>query len=152
MNSTYRLVKEFKNKYPWTVTWWRLKKHSKLLEKFLHPKEKVIYAFAGQNDNIPSSFFNTVVLAITNERLIVAQDRLIVGYDVSFVTPDLYNDLRVDAGLLWGTITIDTVKELIHVSKLSNRALPEIQEKVSSFMIEAKKRYPKKNQINHENS
>lgn len=152
MNTTYELVKEFKKKYPWTVTWWRLKKHAKLLEKYLHPKENVIYAFAGQNDDIPSSFFNTVVIAITNERLIVAQDRLIVGYDVSFVTPDLYNDLKVDAGLLWGTVTIDTVKELIHISKLSNRALPEIQEKVSSYMIEAKKRYPKRERINPENS
>ncbi|NLL01996.1 MAG: hypothetical protein GX265_03130, partial [Mollicutes bacterium] len=102
MNTTYKLVKEFKKKYPWTVTWWRLKKHAALLEKYLHPKEQVIYAFAGQNDNDPNSFFNTAVIAITNERLIVAQDRLIVGYDVSFVTPDLYNDLTVNAGLLWG--------------------------------------------------
>lgn len=151
MNSTYDYVKIFKKNYPWTVTWWRLKKHSKLLDKYLHPNEKIIYAFAGQNDDIPSSFFNTAVVAITNERLIVAQDRLIVGYDVSFVTPDLYNDLRVDAGLLWGTITIDTVKELIHVSKLSNSALPEIQQKVSSYMMEAKKRYPKKD-AEHKNS
>ncbi len=152
MNTTYRLVKEFKKKYPWTVTWWRLKKHATLLEKYLHPKEEVIYAFAGQNDNDPSSFFNTAVIAITNERLIVAQDRLIVGYDVSFITPDLYNDLTVNAGLLWGTIIIDTVKEVIYVSKLSNQALPEIQEKVSTFMMEAKKRFPRKNQEENKNS
>ena len=152
MSSTYELVKIFKNKYPWTVTWWRLKSHAKLLDKYLHPKEKVIYAFAGQNDDIPSSFFNTAVIAITNERLIVAQDRLIVGYDLAFITPDLYNDLKVDAGLLWGTITIDTVKELIHVSKISKKALPEIQESISTYMMEAKKRYPKKGEVNKENS
>ncbi len=152
MNSTYELVKIFKKKYPWTVTWWRLKSHAKLLDKYLHPKEKVIYAFAGQNDDIPSSFFNTAVIAITNERLIVAQDRLIVGYDLAFITPDLYNDLKVDAGLLWGTITIDTVKELIHVSKISKKALPEIQESISTYMMEAKKRYPKKGEVNKENS
>lgn len=152
MNFTYELVKTFKKKYPWTVSWWRLKKHAKLLEKYLHPKEKVIYAFVGQNDDIPSSFFNTAIVAVTNERLIVAQDRLIVGYDVVFVTPDLYNDLKVDAGLLWGTITIDTVKELIHVSKLSKKALPEIQERVSSYMMAAKKCYPKKGKTDKENS
>ncbi|MDD2505674.1 MAG: PH domain-containing protein [Bacilli bacterium] len=149
---TYSLVKNFKKKYPWTVTWWRLKKHSKLLEKYLHSNEKVLYAFAGQNDNIPSSFFNTAVIALTTERLIVAQNRLIVGYDVAFVTPDLYNDLRVDAGLLWGTITIDTVKELIHVSKLSNKSLPEIQEAISSYMIKAKKQYKQKEKKVNENS
>lgn len=148
MKTTYQLVKEFKNRYPWTVTWWRLKKHAKLLDKYLHAHEKVFYVFAGQNDNVSSSFFNTVVVAVTSERLIVAQDRLIVGYDVSFVTPDLYNDLKVDAGLLWGTVTIDTVKEIVYVSKLSNKALPEIQEKISTFMIEAKKKYPKKHENN----
>lgn len=144
MKTTYQFVKEFKEKYPWTVTWWRLKKHAKLLDKYLHKNEKILYAFAGQNDDIPSSFFNTVVVGITNERLIVAQDRLIVGYDVSFVTPDLYNDLKVDAGLLWGTVIIDTVKEIVYVSKLSNKALPEIQKEISTFMTEAKKKYPKK--------
>ena len=148
MKTTYQFVKEFKKKYPWTVTWWRLKKHAKLLDKYLHKNEKILYAFAGQNDDIPSSFFNTVVVGITNERLIVAQDRLIVGYDVSFVTPDLYNDLKVDAGLLWGTVTIDTVKEIVYVSKLSNKALPEIQNEISTFMMEAKKKYPKKHNNN----
>ncbi len=152
MTSTYQKVKEFKNRYPWTVTWFRLKKHSKLLDKYLHSSEKVLYAFAGQNDDIPSSFFNTAVIGITNERIIIAQDRLIVGYDLSFVTPDLYNDLKVNAGLFWGTITIDTVKELIHVSKLSNKALPEIQKEISTYMIEAKKKYPKKDHTNTENS
>lgn len=147
MASTYELVKDFKKRYPGSVTWFRLKKHAELLDKYLNPNEKVIYAFAGQNDNIPSSFFNTVVVGLTNERLIVSQDRLIVGYDLSFVTPDLYNDLKVDAGLIWGTIIIDTVKELTYVSKLSNKSLPEIQQKISSHMMKAKKNYPKKNHI-----
>ncbi len=144
MASTYDLVKEFKAKYPTTVTWWRLKKHSKLLEKYLHPNEKVLYAIAGQNDNKPRSFFNTAVLGLTTERIIIAQNRLLIGYDVSFITPDLYNDLRVDVGLIWGALTIDTVKEVIHFSKLAKDSLAEIQRYISSYMIEAKKCYPKK--------
>ncbi len=144
MFSTYELVKQFKKKYPFSVTWKRLKKHCELLDKYLHPNEKVIFAFAGQNDNIPSSFFNTAVLALTNERIIIAQDRLIVGYDVTFVTPDLYNDLKIDGGLIWGTIIIDTVKETIYFSKLSKASLAEIQKTLTAYMIEAKKKYPKK--------
>lgn len=144
MSQTYKYVKEFKNKYPFTITWWRLKAHSNLVDKYLHPNEKVIYAFAGQNDNSYSSIFNTAVLALTNERIIVAQDRLIVGYKLASVTPDLYNDLTIDAGLIWGTVKIDTVKEIIYFSNLSKKSLPEIQNKISHYMIEAKKQYAEK--------
>ena len=45
-------------------------------------------------------------------------------------------------------LTIDTVKEIVYISKLSNKALPEIQEKISTFMIEAKKKYHKKHENN----
>lgn len=144
MSQTYKYVKEFKNKYPFTITWWRLKAHSKLVDKFLHPGETVIYAFPGQNDDSYSSIFNTAVLALTNERIIVAQDRLIVGYKLASVTPDLYNDLTIDAGLIWGTVKIDTVKEIIYFSNLSKKSLPEIQNKISHYMIEAKKQYAEK--------
>lgn len=144
MSQTYKYVKEFKNKYPFTITWWRLKAHSNLVDKYLHPNEKVIYAFAGQNDNSYSSIFNTAVLALTDERIIVSQDRLIVGYKISSVTPDLYNDLKIDAGLIWGTIEIDTVKEIIYFSNLSKKSLSEIQNMISYYMIEAKKKYVEK--------
>ena len=152
MSSTYELVKNFKKSYPSTITWWRLKAHSKLVDKYLGPKEKVLYAFAGQNDNSYSSIFNTAVLAITNERLIVSQDRLLVGYKFLSITPDMYNDLTIDAGLIWGTVILDTVKEMIYFSNISKKALPEIQLKISSHMNEAKKCYPDKKRKECENS
>ncbi len=143
-NKTYELVNAFKKKYPFSFTWFRLKAHSKLVDKFLNPDEKVLFAFAGQNDNKYGSVFNTAVLAITDERLIIAQDRLIVGYKVTSVTPDLYNDLKVDSGLIWGKIKIDTVKEKIYFSNLSKKSLPEIKKHISSFMMDAKKKYPER--------
>lgn len=143
-SETYKFVKEFKNKYPFTITWFRLKAHSKLVDMYLNPNEKVTYAFGGQNDKKYGSWFNTAVLAITNERIIIAQDRLIVGYKVTSVTPDLYNDLKVDSGLIWGRIKIDTVKEIINFSNLSKKSLPEIKKRISYFMMEAKKKYPKR--------
>lgn len=143
MASTYDIVKEFKRKYKTTICW-RIKKHSRLIDKNLNPNEEVLYAFAAQNDDTHKSIFNTAVLALTTERLLIAQDYILIGYHINSITPDLYNDMQVFAGIIWGTITIDTVKEVMNFSNISKRALPEIQTKISSFMIEAKKKYPEK--------
>ena len=101
----------------------------------------MLYAFAAQNNGTHDSIFDTAVLALTSERLIIAQDRIVIGYKVSTITPDLYNDLQVNAGIIWGTVTIDTIKETVIFSNISKRALSEIQRNITSFMIEAKKKY-----------
>ena len=149
MASTYELVREFKKKYPMTINWWRTKKHSALVDKNLNPGEKVLYAFAAQNDNSYGSINNTAVLALTTDRLIVSQDRLIVGYKLVSITPDLYNDITINAGLIWGTVIIDTLKEVIYFSNIDKRALSEIQVNISTYMITAKKEYAK---LSKENS
>lgn len=71
----------------------------------------------------------------------IAQDRILVGYKLNTITPDLYNDMQVSAGIIWGTVTIDTMKETIIFSNISKKALSEIQINISSFMIEAKKKF-----------
>lgn len=141
MKTTYEFVKEFKKEYPMTINWWRTKKHSALVDKNLNPGEKVLYAFAAQNDNSYGSINNTAVLAVTTDRLIIAQDRLIVGYKVISITPELYNDITINAGLIWGTVIIDTVKETIYFSNIDKRALSEIQVNISTYMMTAKKEY-----------
>ena len=141
MATTYELVKEFKKKYPSTICW-RLKKHSALIDKNLGQKERVLYAFAAQNDETHKSIFNTAVLVLTNERLLVAQDRILTGYKVNSITPALYNDMQVNAGIIWGTVTVDTLKETVVFSNVGKRSLPEIQKTISSFMIKAKKHCP----------
>lgn len=143
MASTYEIVKKFKNKYPSTICW-RIKKHSKLVDQNLYPDEVVNYAFAAQNNTSHGSIFDTAVLAITNKRLIIAQDYILFGYDLNSITPDLYNDMQVHAGIIWGMITIDTMKETIYFSNLSKQALPEIQKEITSYMMEAKSKYYKK--------
>lgn len=143
MASTYEIVKKFKNKYPGTICW-RTKKHAKLVDENLYPDEVVNYAFAAQNNTSHGSIFDTAVLAITNKRLIIAQDYVLVGYELNSITPDLYNDMQVHAGIIWGMITIDTMKETIYFSNLSKQALPEIQKEITSYMMEAKTKYYKK--------
>lgn len=46
-NGVYEKILNFKRKYPSTIAW-RLKAHSKVVEKHLNQGEKVLYAFAGQ--------------------------------------------------------------------------------------------------------
>lgn len=141
MNSCYDKLMAFKKKFPKCVTWFRLKSHAAIVDKHLNPGEHVDFILAGQLDEKPLSFFNTGVLAITNERIIVAQNRLLIGYKFSSITPDLYNDMQVNCGLLWGTVCIDTVKEKIYVSNLDKDSLPEIETSITMFMADAKKKY-----------
>ncbi len=140
MASTYELVKDFKKKYPNTISW-RLKKHCAIIDQNLNPNEKVLFAFAAQNNSSHDAIFDTAVLALTTDRLMIAQDRILVGYKLNTITPDLYNDMQVSAGIIWGTVTIDTMKETIIFSNISKKALSEIQINISSFMIEAKKKF-----------
>lgn len=129
----------FVKKYPGAVTWFRLKKHCEIIDKHLNPDERIEFAIAGQLDNNSLSFFNTGVLVLTNKRIMIAQNRLLVGYKLSSITPDLFNDLSVDSGLIWGTVAIDTIKEKVYVSNLSKASLPEIETQITMFMQEAKK-------------
>lgn len=145
-SSCYEKLKLFKSKYPACVTWFRLKKHCEIIDKHLNPNEIIEFVVAGQLDNDTFSFFNTGVMVITSERLIIAQNRLLVGYKFSSVTPDLYNDMQVDCGLFWGTLCIDTVKEKIYLSNLDKKSLPEIETNVTLFMQEAKKMYKSDNE------
>lgn len=141
MESVYNQVKRFKRKYPMTITHHRLKKHANIVQKHLNPGEVVSYAFAAQKNTRAVDIFETAVIAITNERILIGQKRVLFGYFLSSVTPDLYNDLMVRSGLIWGSITIDTVKEEIDLSNIDKSALPEIETNITSFMMKAKKKY-----------
>ena len=141
--SSYELLKKFINKFSGSVAW-RVKKHCKIIDMHLNPNETINFIFAGQLDIKPLSLFNTGVIAVTSERLIIAQKKLIVGYKFSSITPDLYNDLTVRSGIIWGTIMIDTVREQVYISDLDKEALPEIETEITMFMQEAKKKYAKK--------
>lgn len=143
MNNVYGKAKEFKGKYPLTVAW-RLKKHSKVIERHLNPDEKVLYVFACQKNNNPFDIITTHVVALTNKRIVLASKRVLFGYFFTAITPDLFNDLKVDMGLIWGKVIIDTVKEEVFLSNIARGALDEIETYITEFMMEEKKKYPKK--------
>lgn len=141
MGKVYEEALKFKRKYPGTVAW-RIKKHCARVEEHLNPDEEVLYVFLGQKNNKFYDIISTSVFVITNKRLLIANDRLIFGYFLYSITPDMFNDLTVYAGLIWGMVTIDTIKEMVYVSNLSKKCLDEIETNVTEYMMEEKKEYP----------
>lgn len=139
-------VLEFKKRYPSTVMW-RVKKHCMVIQKHLNPNEKVLYAFAAQMNNDPLKIFDTAVLCVTSDRILIGQDQILYGYIMNSITPEMYNDLQVLSGIFWGKITIDTVKETIYFSNFTKKALIEIESIISMYMMEAKKLYPNKEKL-----
>ena len=141
-NSIYRRVLKFKQKYPMTIAW-RLKQNSSVLEKHLNPDEQVLYAFAAQKNDNPFNIFETSVIALTSKRILIGRKRIVFGYFLNSITPDMFNDLKVSGGIFWGKVYIDTVKEFVTLSNISNDALTEIETEISSYMMEMKKEYNK---------
>ena len=139
-NSVYEKLVEFKEKYPMTVAW-RLKKHAKIVDKHLNPGEEVLYAFAAQKNESPLDIFMTYAVVLTNKRIILAQKRLIFGYFYTAITPDMFNDLTLKMGLIWGSVHIDTVKEVVKLSNIQKGALDEIETYITEYKMEEKKKY-----------
>lgn len=140
MKSVYDKLKEFKKNYPSTVAW-RLKKHASVIEKHLNPGENVTYVFAAQKGLSAVDIFSTFVIALTNKRILLAQKRVLFGYTFLAITPDMFNDLTVDSGIIWGRVFIDTVKETVLLSNISKKALDEIETQITEYMMEEKKKY-----------
>lgn len=139
MNS-YKLALDFKRKYPMTMGF-RLKKHCDIIDKHLNPGEKVEYLFYGQKNSGSLDFVNTYVIALTNQRLIMATKRLLFGYFFKSITPDLYNDLTINSGMIWGKLLIDTVKEEVTITNLDKTSLQEIETNITEVMGRLKKEY-----------
>ena len=140
MNNVYEKVLEFKNKFPGTVAW-RLKKHCEVIEGYINPDEYVLCAFFGQKNEKWYDLFTSCVIVLTNKRLLIGQKRVVFGSIYTQITPDLYNDMRIYKGLLFGKITIDTVKEVVTISNLSKSSLDDIETNISQFMMKEKLKY-----------
>ncbi|MGE5455970.1 MAG: PH domain-containing protein [Ignavibacteriales bacterium] len=138
----YAKVKEFKRKYPWTISW-RLWQHCKIVDMHLNPGEVVKFAFAAQKNDNPFDIISTYVIALTNKRILLGQKRLLFGYFYTAITPDMFNDLNLKMGLIWGNVNIDTVKEVVILSHIQREALTEIETEITEYMMREKKKYPK---------
>lgn len=142
MGNVYEMIRTFKRRFRGTICW-RIKAHSKVIQKHLNPDEYVVYAFAAQKGYSTFEIFNTYAVAVTNKRIVLAQKRVLFGYLFLSVTPDLFNDLTVNTGLLWSKVIIDTVKEVMTLSNISKKAAEEIETSITEMMIREKKKYVK---------
>lgn len=142
--TVYQMAKRFKNKYPDTVAW-RIKQNASVVQKHLNPGEEVRYVFVGQKNDNPLDIITTAVVAITNKRILIGSKRVLFGYFLTSITPDMFNDLKVVTRIFWGTVIIDTIKELVHISNISKKALPEIETNVTEYIMEEKKKYKSRN-------
>lgn len=140
VNNVYSRLKEFKNKFPSTIAW-RLKAHAKVIDRHLNPGETVNFVFAAQKGYSSFDIFSTFVVVLTNKRILLAQKRVLWGYTYLSVTPDMFNDLTVHSGMIWGKVHIDTIKETIVLSNISKDALDDIETQVTEYMMEEKKKY-----------
>lgn len=147
----YQEVLKFKEKYPLSIAW-RLKRHCEVVFQHLNDDEEILYAFAAQRNDNPLDIITTSVVALTNKRIVIGQKRLLFGYMFFSITPDMFNDLTVKMGIIWGRVYIDTIKELVCLSNIQKDALIEIENKITEYMMEEKKKYVERpNQMKHEN-
>lgn len=140
MSKCYELVTKFKEKYPLTISF-RLKKHCNIIDKHLNPDEKVLYAFPAQKNKYFYEIFYTNVIVLTNKRILIATKRVLWGYYLVTITPDMFNDLTIRKGLIFGSVVLDTINERVILSNIDPKALPEIETIISEYMMSEKKKY-----------
>lgn len=142
MKNVYEEALKFKSKYPSTIAW-RLKAHSKVIERHLNPGEEVSYVFLAQKNYAWFDIFSTYLVVLTNKRILLAQKRVFFGYTFLAITPDMFNDITVSTGIFWGKVLIDTIKEVVILSNISKNAVGEIETEVTEYMMSEKKKYVK---------
>ena len=140
MGKTYEKLMEFEKKYPGGLSW-RLKKHAKVIDEYLNPDEEVEFAFAAQKNEKFYEIFNTCIFCLTNKRILIGTKRILWGSFLYAITPDLYNDTQIYKGLVWGKVTIDTVKEKVILTNVSKNGLDIIETTISEFMMKEKRTY-----------
>lgn len=144
MNSkTYSLAKRFRNKYFKTIAF-RIKAHSRVIDAHLNPDEKLLYVFCGQKGYSNKEIFSTCVVALTDKRILLATKRVLWGYFLTTITPDLFNDLKVNSGILFGKVILDTAKEVVCISNLDKSSLTEVETAISTYMMKNKVKKEKK--------
>lgn len=103
-------------------------KHFKVIEEHLLPNETVLMAFIGLHNYISATKHDShYAYVITSKRIMMAQKQMIAGEKMQTVYLDNLNDITFKSGIVMGTMTIDTIKEVFNVGldKISAKAVSE---------------------------
>lgn len=100
---------------------WGLK-HFGVVESNLTSDENVLMCFIGLHNYVSvTQHESNFAYAITNKRVIFGQKK-IIGENSKTVYLDQLNDITFKSGLMFGIITIDTIKEKFNVALDKNQA------------------------------
>lgn len=109
-------------------------KHFLLIEQALQPDEEVKMCFIGLHNYVsPSKHDNNFAYAITNKRIIMAQQK-VVGQNFQSVAYSNLNDITLSTGMVYGIITIDTYKETFNIA-LDKISAKKINDKVHEILF-----------------
>ena len=137
LEEIYRRTNEFLKRYPFTISW-RIRAHAKVMSKHINGDERILYIFPAQKNDSAFDIFSTCLVAFTSQRILVVQKRVLPGYRLNSITPDLFNDFQVFKGFIFGKVTIDTAKEVVYLSDLDPKSLPEIETNLSEYLLHEK--------------
>lgn len=100
---------------------WGLK-HFGLIENNLMEDEEVLMAFIGLHNYISATQHdNNFAYAITNKRILMAQ-KGIIGEAFQTISLNNINDITMVKKMVFGIITIDTIKETFNIAIAANIA------------------------------
>lgn len=109
-------------------------KHFKLIEQALQSDEDVLMCFIGLHNYVSmTKHDNNFAYAITNKRVIMAQQK-VIGQVVQSVLLKNLNDITANSGIALGVITIDTIKEKFNVC-VDTQSANRICEKVHEVLL-----------------
>ncbi|MEG0691933.1 MAG: SHOCT domain-containing protein [Oscillospiraceae bacterium] len=113
-------------------------KHFMLIEQSLQSDEEVLMCFIGLHNYISTTKHdNNFAYAITNKRIIMAQQK-VVGQVVQSVLLDNLNDVTLNTGAVFGVLTVDTIKEKFNVC-VSSRSAKSINDKIHEILLTQQK-------------
>lgn len=91
-----------------TIKKW-ITRHFKLIEEQLNDDEYVMFCFVGLHNFVSTTKHdNNYAYALTNKRLILAQQK-VIGNNVQSIVLDNLNNVSKNAGMMYGTLTINTL-------------------------------------------
>lgn len=114
-------------------------KHFSLIEQALNADEEIVMCFIGLHNYVSTSKHdNNFAYAITNKRVIMAQQK-VIGQNFQTVSLEHVNDVTMSTGLLMGVVTVDTIKEKFNVG-VNKIAAQNINNMIHDILLKTKKK------------
>ncbi|MFW8618641.1 PH domain-containing protein [Enterococcus innesii] len=119
-----------------TIKKW-ITRHFKLIEEQLNDDEYVMFCFVGLHNFVSTTKHdNNYAYALTNKRLILAQQK-VIGNNVQSIVLDNLNNVSKNAGMMYGTLTINTLGASVVVG-VDKGAADNINDELNKIIYDLK--------------